>query len=74
VGGSYKLNSYEVEFGACLNELEVFNLNFSGYFYIWTNKSEEPYFVARKLDRVMVNENWICSYGKTIVEFLKYES
>jgi hypothetical protein len=50
--GSDKLNSYEIEFGQCLNDLEVLDLNFSGCFYTWTNKSEEPRFVVTKLDRV----------------------
>jgi hypothetical protein len=30
---SYRLNAYEVEFGQCLNDLEVLDLNFSGSFY-----------------------------------------
>ena len=54
--GSDKLNSYEVEFVQCLNTLEVLDLKFSGCFYTWTNKSEEPRFIARKLDRVLANE------------------
>jgi hypothetical protein len=33
--GSDSLNSYELEFGACLNNLEVIDLNFSGCFYTW---------------------------------------
>jgi hypothetical protein len=31
--GSDKLNSYEVEFGNCLNDIEVLDLNFNGCFY-----------------------------------------
>jgi hypothetical protein len=68
--GSDKLNSYEIEFGKCLNNLEVLGLTFSGCFYTWTNKSEEPRFIARKLDRVLANEHWMNSYGSTAVEFL----
>jgi exonuclease III len=56
--GSKNLNSYEIEFGQCLNDLKVMDLNFSGCFYTWTNKSEIPRFVARKLDRVLANEYW----------------
>jgi hypothetical protein len=67
--GSNKLNSYELEFGQCLNDLEVMDLNFSGCFYTWTNKSEEPRFVARKLDRVLANEYWMSVFGRTIVDF-----
>jgi hypothetical protein len=68
--GSIKLNSYESEFGNCLNDIEVLDLNFSGCFYTWTNKSEVPRFVARKLDRVLANEYWMSLFGRTIVEFL----
>ncbi|XP_059441719.1 uncharacterized protein LOC132174022 [Corylus avellana] len=68
--GSNKLSSYEIEFGQCVNDLEVLDLNFSGCFYTWTNKSEEPWFVARKLDRVLANVNWMSSFGSTVVEFL----
>jgi hypothetical protein len=68
--GSIKLNSYESDFGNCLNDIEVLDLNFSGCSYSWTNKSEVPRFVARKLDRVLVNEYWMSLFGRTIVEFL----
>ena len=62
------MNSYEVEFGQCLNNLKVMD-NFNGCYYTWTNKSEEPCFVARKLDRVLANEFWMSYFGKTILEF-----
>ena len=67
--GSDRLNAYEVEFGQCLNDLEVLDLNFGGSFYTWTNKSEELRFVARKLDRVLANMKWMSNFGKTVVEF-----
>ena len=43
---------------------------FSGCFYIWTNKSEEPRFVARKLDRILAKEYWMSSFVSTAIEFL----
>jgi hypothetical protein len=49
------------------------NINFSGCFCTWTNKSEEPRSVARKLDRVLANEDWMSAFGRTIVHF-KYIS
>jgi hypothetical protein len=63
------LNSCEVEFGQFLNDIEVLDLNFSGCFYTWTNKSEKPRFVARKLDRVLANEYWMSVFGRAIVDF-----
>jgi len=68
--GAESLNAYEVEFGDCLSNLEITDLNFSGCFYTWNNKSEGSSFVARKLDRVLVNEAWICKYGRICVDFL----
>jgi hypothetical protein len=32
--GSDSLNSYELEFGECLNDLEVIDLKFSGFFLL----------------------------------------
>jgi len=68
--GSDSLNSYELEFGECLNDLEVINLKFSGCFFTWNNKSEGAGFIARKLDRVLVNEEWLGRFGGTNVDFL----
>jgi hypothetical protein len=68
--GSDSLNSYELEFGECLNDLEVIDLKFSGFFFTWNNKSEGAGFIARKLDRVLVNEEWLGRFGGTNVDFL----
>jgi hypothetical protein len=67
--GSVSLNLYEKEFDDFLNNLEVTDLNSSGCFFTWNNKSEGSGFIARKLDRVLVNEDWLCNFGKTIVDF-----
>jgi hypothetical protein len=67
--GSDSLYSYEIEFNDCLNSLEVMDLNFGGCFFTWSNKIEGSSFVARKLDRVLVNEEWLCKFGKTCVDF-----
>jgi hypothetical protein len=58
-----------VDFGECLNELEVSDLNFSSCLFIWSDKQEEVAFVARKLDRVVANEEWISCFGGTTVDF-----
>jgi hypothetical protein len=44
-------------------------LNFSGCYYTWNNKSEGSGFVARKLDTVLVNEEWVCKFGRTSIDF-----
>lgn len=53
-----RLNGYEIDFGDCINQIEVLDLTFSGCVFTWCNKREEGSFVAKKLDRVMVNEAW----------------
>lgn len=67
--GSDSLTLYEVEFDEYLNNLEVTDLNSSGCFFTWNNNSEGAGFVARKLDRVLVNEEWLCNFVKTTVDF-----
>jgi hypothetical protein len=67
--GVDSLNAYELEFDNCLNSLEVTDLNFSGCLFTWNNKSEGSRFIARKLDRVLVNEDWLCNFGRTCVDF-----
>ena len=43
-------------FKNCCHDLEISDLRFSGAFYTWTNNS-----VWFKLDRAMVNNEWIQS-------------
>jgi hypothetical protein len=66
--GSDRLSS-DLEFVDCLNNLEVIDLKFSGCFFTWNNKSEGSGFIAQKLDRVLVNEEWISKFGGTKVDF-----
>lgn len=44
------------------------DLNFCGSLFTWTNKQEGDAFVAKKLDRIMVNEFWMEKFGNTFVE------
>jgi len=53
--GKERLSSYEIEFRSCLHELEVKDLNFSISLFTWTNKQDGQAFVAKKLDRILVD-------------------
>jgi len=46
----------------------VEDLKFCGSLSTWTNKQEGDAFVAKKLDRIMVNEFWMEKFGNTLVE------
>lgn len=57
------------DFKACLDQLEIKDLHSQGLLFTWTNKQpDDP--KAKKLDRVLINENWITSYPLSIAKFL----
>ena len=47
------------DFESCIQAAELMELRYSGIFYTWTNNSHNEACIARKLDRVLVNGNWI---------------
>jgi hypothetical protein len=69
--GNELLNGYEREFASCLRNIEVDDLPFSGCFHTWSNKQAGNCFVAKKLDRVLVNFEWLQKFGNTSVDFLE---
>lgn len=69
--GNDRLNSYEENFKECVRDIEVEDLNFSGSLFSWSNKQEGSAFVAKKLDRILVNEFWMENFGNTLVEFFE---
>ncbi|XVE58896.1 hypothetical protein DITRI_Ditri04bG0205600 [Diplodiscus trichospermus] len=54
------------DFGEFVNKFSIYDHCFSGNFFTWSNKHQVD-FLAKKLDRVMVNGNWEFS---STVEFL----
>lgn len=55
-------------FRDCLNEADLFDLKSECPLYIWCNKRSIG-FVAKKLDRMLVNDKWLPSFPNFIVEF-----
>jgi hypothetical protein len=53
--GKDGLNSYEENFKECVRDIEAKDLNFYGSLFTWTNKQEGSGFVAKKLNRILVN-------------------
>uniref|UniRef100_A0A2N9FNM3 Reverse transcriptase domain-containing protein n=1 Tax=Fagus sylvatica TaxID=28930 RepID=A0A2N9FNM3_FAGSY len=68
--GGCILSGYENEFLQCVNSFEVDDYPAIGCFFTWSNKRDEDQFTAKKLDRVLVNNDWLCNHNHCIVEFL----
>ena len=60
------------EFADTLIQLSVHDHAFTGPLYTWSNHQLEGPLV-RKLDRVLINDNWLPSFGQSMVEFLAFE-
>jgi hypothetical protein len=43
----------------CLYSCEVDDLRYPGCFYTWSNRQDPPNHISTKLDRVLVNDNWL---------------
>lgn len=56
------------DFRLCLSQAELYDLPFCGNTYIWTNKHEVG-IVAKKLDRILVNDSWLRSFPNSIGVF-----
>jgi endonuclease/exonuclease/phosphatase family metal-dependent hydrolase len=68
--GNMILNSYEQEFLACTESIGVEDHPAVGCYYTWTNRREDGVFVMKKLDRVLVNHQWLHLFPQCIVHFL----
>lgn len=69
--GTNRLSSYENEFLECTKKLEIMDLMFYVCLYTWINKKAKGDFVAKKLDWVMVNVEWLGIYGHIAVDFME---
>lgn len=62
------LSSHMVEMRDCFHQLDIFYLRFQGPQFTWSNKNSVlP--VAKKLDRLLVNQNWITCYPNSQANF-----
>ncbi|XP_039027474.1 uncharacterized protein LOC120161268 [Hibiscus syriacus] len=57
------------DFRSCVENLGGFDHSFTGPLLTWSNKQQDSY-LARKLDRVLVNSAWIDAFPESDVEFL----
>ncbi|XP_059639079.1 uncharacterized protein LOC132281388 [Cornus florida] len=59
-----------LDFRHCLHNSNLEDLNYSGIFYSWTNKSPGVSNILKKLDRVLINEHWNHSFPLSHCQFL----
>ncbi|XP_039010000.1 uncharacterized protein LOC120138638 [Hibiscus syriacus] len=62
------LRTVENEFQDCLEELDLMDHHFLGPTFTWSNRQEGS-FLARKLDRILVNTQWLLDYPDSFMEF-----
>lgn len=64
------VHSHYKEFYDCTQEAHIFDLRYSGCFYTWSNKQEGENKIASKIDRIMVNMEWVEVFTDSTAEFL----
>ncbi|KAK2641984.1 hypothetical protein Ddye_023747 [Dipteronia dyeriana] len=69
VGGSSKISVAIEEFDNCLQSAELDDLRFSGFFHTWCNKRSNGC-ISKKLDRVLVNKEWMAKFEHSEAFFL----
>ncbi|XVE56052.1 hypothetical protein DITRI_Ditri03aG0206000 [Diplodiscus trichospermus] len=70
--GSQVITSDMREFIDCQSRISVSDHAYIGSFFTWTNNQHES-FLARKLDRVLINDDWYLRFPHSRVEFLPPE-
>ncbi|XP_026419498.1 uncharacterized protein LOC113315436 [Papaver somniferum] len=70
VGGVEVIPSNYKEFYDCTQDAHIFDLRYTGCFFTWNNKQEGDYKIASKIDRIMVNMEWVEAFSDSTAEFL----
>lgn len=66
--GGTRISGGMEEFRDCMYSSHLADLSFCGHHYTWWNKQEaNP--IARKLDRLLVNDNWLADFPLSYGEF-----
>ncbi|XP_074298259.1 uncharacterized protein LOC141629097 [Silene latifolia] len=68
LGGSSTMEEMD-DFKACVDECEVMDCPASGSLYTWCNKHEQATRVYSRLDRVLVNQEWLQNNGQAFAHF-----
>nr|GEX54718.1 hypothetical protein [Tanacetum cinerariifolium] len=68
ISGSSRLNAAMYDFKACVNNIEVVDINSSGLHYTWNQKPRGGGGILKKLDRIMGNMDFVDSYPASNVK------
>ncbi|KAL5798421.1 hypothetical protein ACOSQ2_003241 [Xanthoceras sorbifolium] len=67
MGGSGR--SHNTDLHQCLLDIDLFDLPFKGSLYTWSNRRDSEQIIARKLDRVLVNDSWLATFPNSEADF-----
>ncbi|GJW71500.1 RNA-directed DNA polymerase, eukaryota, reverse transcriptase zinc-binding domain protein [Tanacetum coccineum] len=71
-GGSF-ISSDMMEFNECVNDLELEDICSTGFQFTWTKSLKDPNSsIMKKLDRIMINEEFIQQFQKAYGRFLPF--
>lgn len=70
--GSSKIDAGMRDFKACVDEIEVMDVNKAGMHYTWNQKPRTGVGILKKIDRVLANTEFIHQYEAANTVFLPY--
>ncbi|KAJ9561753.1 hypothetical protein OSB04_006913 [Centaurea solstitialis] len=70
LGGSSRRNGDMVDFVTCLEDVDVFDVRFTGIHYTWCQKPKEEGGLRRKLDRILANVEFTNLFADAQARFL----
>ncbi|KAJ9536236.1 hypothetical protein OSB04_un000585 [Centaurea solstitialis] len=70
LGGISKRNGDMIDFFECLQDVELFDVVYSGIQYTWCQKPKEESGIRRKLDRVLANVTFTSIFQDARVRFM----
>ena len=71
--GFQGLTSEVKEFFECIHQIAIFDHAYIGLLFTWSNRQWEG-FVAKKLDRALINAQWLLSFPSSKMEFLSHDA
>ncbi|KAK3204593.1 hypothetical protein Dsin_018639 [Dipteronia sinensis] len=69
IGGCSRITIAMKDFAECLQASKLDDLRFSGFLHTWCNKRSNA-FISKKLDRVLVNNEWLVKFEHSEASFL----
>lgn len=69
IGGDNSWPSHMEDFNVCISALDMEDLKYSGCHFTWSNKQDPSHHISSKIDRVLVNEQWIKTFNCSSAHF-----